>query len=58
MEKMEQILLVYSLPEETITAIMMLNKNKKAMVHTLDSNTNFFDYLKSSMEIPLHHFYS
>ena len=36
--KMEQILLTYGLPKETITAIMMLYKNTKVKVHSLDGN--------------------
>ena len=31
-EKMEQILLAYSLPKETVTAIMIFYKNTKVMV--------------------------
>ena len=34
--KMEQILLAYGLPKETITAIMMLYKNTKVKVHSPD----------------------
>ena len=40
---MEQILLTYRLPKETITALMMLYKNTKALVHSLDGETNFFN---------------
>ena len=36
--KMEQILLTYSLPKETITAIMMLYKNMKVKVCCLDGD--------------------
>ena len=39
--KMEQMLLAYVLPKETITAIMLC-KNMKAMVCSPDSDTNFF----------------
>ena len=42
-EKMEQILLVYSLPKDTITATMMLNKNTKATVRSPDDDTNFLN---------------
>ena len=40
---MNQILLVYGHPKEIVTAIMMLYKNTKAIVHAPDGNTNFFD---------------
>ena len=40
---MKQILLVYGFPKETLTAIMMLCKNMKAMVCTPDGDTNSFD---------------
>ena len=38
---MEQILLAYGLPKETITALIMLYKNSKAMVCATNGNTNF-----------------
>ena len=38
---MEQILLVYGLPKDTITAIIMLYKNTNAMVHSPDGDTDF-----------------
>ena len=37
-EKMEQILLVYGPPKETVTAIMMLYKNAKSIVHSPDGD--------------------
>ena len=40
---MEQILLAYSLPQETVTAIMMLYSNMKIKVCSLDGDTDFFD---------------
>ena len=40
---MEQILLAYGLLKETVTVIMMLNKNMKEMVCSADRNTDFFD---------------
>ena len=40
---MEQILLAYGLPKETVSAIMVLYKNMKAMVCSLDSDTKFFN---------------
>ena len=39
---MEQILLAYGLLKETVTAIMMLHKNTKAIVHARDGDTEFF----------------
>ena len=43
--KMEQILLVYDLPKETITAIMMPYKNMKVKVCSLNEDTDFFDII-------------
>ena len=43
--KMAQILLVDSLPIETIAVIMMLNKNTKIKVHSPDGDTNFLTLL-------------
>ena len=40
---MEQIPQAYGFPKETAAAIMMLNKNTKAMVGSPDSATYFFD---------------
>ena len=42
---MEQILIlvVYGLPKETVTAIMMLNENTKVKVRSPDEDTDFFD---------------
>ena len=39
---MEQILLAYCLPIETVTAIMMLHKNTKVKTHSLDEDAEFF----------------
>ena len=41
--KMEQILLAYSLPQETVEAIMMLYKNTKVKVRSLDQDRDYFD---------------
>ena len=40
---MEQILLAYGLSKETVTAVMMLYKNMKAMAHLLNSDTDFYN---------------
>ena len=39
--KMEQILLVYGLPKQTVTTIMMLYRNTKIMVRSPDRGTYF-----------------
>ena len=39
--KMEQILLVYGLPIETVTAIMTLYKNTKVILSSSNGDTNF-----------------
>ena len=41
--KMEQILLAYSFPKETVAIIIMLYKNTKVKVCLPDGNTDFFD---------------
>ena len=50
---MEQILLAYGLLKETATTVIMLHKNRKAMVHSLDRDTDFFDIVTRV----LHHIY-
>ena len=40
---MEQILLAYGLPKQTVITIMMLYKNMKAIVYSIDGDSNFFD---------------
>ena len=47
---MEQILLAYGLPMETITAIMMLYKNTKVKVHLPDIGTDFFDIVTDVLQ--------
>ena len=39
---MEQILLAYSLPKETVAAIRMLNRNTKVKVRSPDGDTDYF----------------
>ena len=41
--KMEQILLAYGLPKETVAAIMMLYRNMKVKVCSPDGDTDYFD---------------
>ena len=43
---MEQILLAYGLPKETIAAIMMLYRNTKVKVRSLDGDTDYFDIVE------------
>ena len=38
--KMEQILLAYGLPKETVEAIMMPHRNNKVKVHSPDGDTD------------------
>ena len=40
---MEQILLAYSLPKETIATMMILYRNAKVKVRSLDGDTGYFD---------------
>ena len=42
---MEQILLTYSLPKETVAAIMILYRNTKVKVRFPDGHTDYFDML-------------
>ena len=41
--KIEQILLAYGLPQDTLSAIMMLYKDMKVKVRSPDGDTNYFD---------------
>ena len=41
--KMEQILLVYGLPKETVAAIMRLYRNIKVKVYSSDGDIDYFD---------------
>ena len=47
---MEQIQLAYGLPRETVTAIMMLYKNMKAMVLSPDGDRDFFDFVAGVLQ--------
>ena len=47
---MEQILLTYSLQKETIAAIMMLYKNTKGKVHSLNGDTDLFDIVTGVLQ--------
>ena len=48
--KMEQILLIYSLPKETVTAIMILYRNTKVKVRSLDGDTDYFDIVAGVLQ--------
>ena len=48
--KMEQILLAYGIPHETVAAIMMLYKNTKAKVKSPDGDTESFDILAGVLQ--------
>ena len=41
--KMEQIILDYGLPKETVAAIMMLYKNTEVKVRSTDGDIDYFD---------------
>ena len=47
---MEQILLAYGLPKETVVAIMMLYKNTNIKVCSLDGDTDFFDIVAGVLQ--------
>ena len=47
---MEQILLVYGRPKETVTAIMMLYSNTKVKVRSLYGDTDFFDIVAGVLQ--------
>ena len=47
---MEQILLEYDLPKETVTEIMMLYKHMKIKVCSPDGNTDFFDIVAGVLQ--------
>ena len=46
----KQILRTYSLPEETIAAIMMLYRNTKVKVHSPDGDTDYFDIVAGVLQ--------
>ena len=47
---MKQTLLANGLPKETVVAIIMLNEKIKAMVCSLDGDTNFFDIVAGLLQ--------
>ena len=48
--KMEQILLAYSLPKETIAAITILYRNTKVKVRSPDGDTEYFDIVAGVLQ--------
>ena len=48
--KMEQILLAYDLPKETVVAIMILYRNTKVKVRSPDGDTNYFDMVAGGLQ--------
>ena len=47
---MKEILLAYGIPNETISAIMMLYENTKSMVRSPDGDTEFFDIISGVLQ--------
>ena len=47
---MEQILLAYGLPKETIAAITILYRNTKVKIHSLDGDTEYFDIVAGVLQ--------
>ena len=47
---MEQILLAYGLPEETVVAIMILYRNIKVKVRSPDGDTDYFDIVAGVLQ--------
>ena len=48
--KMEQILLAYCLPKETVAAIMILYRNTKVKVRSPDGDTEYFDIVAGVLQ--------
>ena len=48
--KMEQILVAYGLPKETIATIMMLYRNTKVKVRSPDGNTDYIDIVTGVLQ--------
>ena len=47
---MEQILLTYGLSQRTVTAVMIVYKNTKAMIRLLYDDTEFFDIISGVLQ--------
>ena len=48
--KMEQILLAYGLPKETVAAITILYRNTKVKVRSPDGDTEYFDIVAGVLQ--------
>ena len=48
--KMEQILLAYSLPKETVAAITILYRNTKGKIRSTDGDTEYFDIVAGVLQ--------
>ena len=48
--KMMQIFLGYGFSKETVTAIMMLYEDTRAMVHSSDGDSDFFDIVTGVLQ--------
>ena len=48
--KMEQILLAYGLPKETVAAIMILYRNTKVKIRSPDGDTEYFDIVAGVLQ--------
>ena len=48
--QMQKILLAYGIPDETVSAIMMLYKNTKSLVRSPDGDTDFFEILAGVLQ--------
>ena len=49
---MEQIILAYGLPKETVAAITILYKNTKVKVRSPDGDTEYFDIVAGVLQAP------
>ena len=49
-EKMKLLLRAYCLPKETVTSMMKFDKNTKAIIHSPDGDTNFFDLVAGVLQ--------
>ena len=47
---MEQILLVYGFPKETVMTVMILYKNTKPTVHSPDGDIDYFDIVTGVLQ--------
>ena len=54
---MEQMLLVYDLPKETVTTTMMLYKNIKTTVSSSDGEKSIFDIVAGVLSWDKHYIY-